>query len=82
MKNNYIDNIGLIKKGTLSVNKTDFNVSGWRVKIYFNQHKEVIILLEELKNGKFEYWYDFMVLKELDIPKFFAETNWEIEWQK
>ena len=64
------------------MNKVDFDVSEWRLKIYFNQYKEVIILLEELKDGKFEYWYDFMVLEESDIPKFFSETDWEIDWEK
>lgn len=75
-----VPNIGTIKKGSLFINKTNFDVSNWRVKIY--KDRDYIILLEENKDGEYVYWYDFMVEEEKLIPKFFSETNWEIEWQE
>jgi len=75
----FLGKTGIIKKGSLHVNKSNVDVANWRVKVF--KDRDYLILLEKPKNQDFEYWYDFMVESEDLILKFFEETDWEIEWK-
>jgi hypothetical protein len=61
----------------------NLDITGWKIETYLDCRDNggaYIYVHKLLDNGLFEYWYDYWVEKEEDIPKFFAETNWEIDW--
>ncbi|GEM_PF-3641890 len=78
-------NTGIVKKGTEILNGLERDIKGWKIVLIKHEEKDggVYINVEELKEGgKYEYIYNNWIERESDLAKFFAETDWEIEWEK
>ncbi len=78
-------NTGIVKKGTETINGVQRDITGWKMVLIKDEEPDggVYINIEELKEDeKYEYLFNNWVEQESDIPKFFAEKDWKIEWEK
>ena len=78
-------NTGIVKKGTEVINGSTQDLTGWKIVLIKDEQPDggVYINIEErIGDGKYKYLFNNWVEQESDTPKFFAEKEWEMEWEK